>query len=237
MRRQVIRLLRPISSPISPKSLLCLYPAISRAPFASMNRPRNRQPRPPRGGGGNRDSGRGSKRPSGTPQQAAGTVPTSSQVVPGASVFIVLKEDQPTGHETAGVVQDILTNGNHPRGIKVRLRNGQVGRVQRMSAEVEGTTQNAANPPVGSNAGSSTRGGGVVGAGRFTHRYTDVRNDDHFASEPPPRSLADFMPAASEDVAAAEPAALGPTVNCPICEAFEGDEAAVTHHIEQAHLG
>lgn len=203
-----------------------------------MNRPRNRQPRPPRGGGGNRDGGRGGKRAPGTPQQAAGTVPTLSQVVPGASVYIVLKEDQPTGRETPGVVQDILTNGNHPRGIKVRLRNGQVGRVQRMRTEAEASVPGPANPSVGSKPSSSARGGGATGAGgRFTHRYTDVRNDDYFADGPPPRSLADFMPAASQDVADTEPVASGPTVNCPICEAFEGDEAAVTHHIEQAHLG
>ncbi|MDD5437826.1 MAG: YwbE family protein [Patescibacteria group bacterium] len=50
---------------------------------------------------------------------------------PGAKVLIVLKKDQPTGKLTEGIVQDILTNKlNHPRGIKVRLTNGQVGRVQ-----------------------------------------------------------------------------------------------------------
>ncbi len=49
----------------------------------------------------------------------------------GLSVAIVLKQDQRTGRQTIGVVKDILTNsGNHPHGIKVRLTNGQVGRVQ-----------------------------------------------------------------------------------------------------------
>jgi uncharacterized repeat protein (TIGR03833 family) len=52
-------------------------------------------------------------------------------VRPGAKVAIVLKKDQPTGKLTEGVVQDILTSSaNHPRGIKVRLTTGQVGRVQ-----------------------------------------------------------------------------------------------------------
>jgi uncharacterized repeat protein (TIGR03833 family) len=33
--------------------------------------------------------------------------------------------------QTEGVVKDILTNSQfHPHGIKVRLTNGQVGRVQ-----------------------------------------------------------------------------------------------------------
>ena len=49
----------------------------------------------------------------------------------GAEVEIVLKEDQRTGTLTRGVVADILTSSpNHPHGIKVRLEDGQVGRVQ-----------------------------------------------------------------------------------------------------------
>jgi uncharacterized repeat protein (TIGR03833 family) len=50
---------------------------------------------------------------------------------PGMSVVIVLKQDQRTGKRTNGIVKDILTNSaNHPHGIKVRLTDGQVGRVQ-----------------------------------------------------------------------------------------------------------
>ncbi|HXO20575.1 MAG TPA: YwbE family protein [Thermoanaerobaculia bacterium] len=50
---------------------------------------------------------------------------------PGLEVEVVLKQDQRTGKRTRGVVRDILTNSPfHPRGIKVRLRTGQVGRVQ-----------------------------------------------------------------------------------------------------------
>lgn len=49
----------------------------------------------------------------------------------GLEVDIVLKQDQPTGKRTRGVVKDILTNSaTHPHGIKVRLQDGQVGRVQ-----------------------------------------------------------------------------------------------------------
>jgi len=55
---------------------------------------------------------------------------------PGMQVAIVLKQDQRTGKETVGVVKDLLTNSpNHPHGIKVRLEDGQVGRVQRIMAE------------------------------------------------------------------------------------------------------
>jgi hypothetical protein len=54
-----------------------------------------------------------------------------SNIKPGIKVKIVLKKDQPTGVLTEGIVKDILTNSAvHPRGIKVRLEDGQVGRVQ-----------------------------------------------------------------------------------------------------------
>jgi uncharacterized repeat protein (TIGR03833 family) len=50
---------------------------------------------------------------------------------PGLAVAVVLKQDQRTGKLTRGVVKDVLTNSAyHPHGIKVRLVDGQVGRVQ-----------------------------------------------------------------------------------------------------------
>ena len=52
-------------------------------------------------------------------------------ITAGLEVAIVLKADQRTGKLTRGVVKDILTNSSfHPHGIKVRLLDGQVGRVQ-----------------------------------------------------------------------------------------------------------
>jgi len=49
----------------------------------------------------------------------------------GSSVSIVKKEDQQTGKLTKGIVEVVLTNSpTHPQGIKVRLENGQVGRVK-----------------------------------------------------------------------------------------------------------
>jgi uncharacterized repeat protein (TIGR03833 family) len=52
-------------------------------------------------------------------------------IKPGQRVAIVLKQDQRTGKRTEGIVADILTkSSSHPRGIKVRLTDGQVGRVQ-----------------------------------------------------------------------------------------------------------
>jgi len=56
---------------------------------------------------------------------------TRAHIKPGMTVLIVLKQDQPTGKLTKGVVKDILTKSpTHPHGIKVRLTNGQVGRVK-----------------------------------------------------------------------------------------------------------
>ena len=51
----------------------------------------------------------------------------------GCTVDIVLKKDQRSGNLTRGEVKDILTNSpTHPHGIKVRLKDGQVGRVQKI---------------------------------------------------------------------------------------------------------
>lgn len=52
-------------------------------------------------------------------------------IQPGVEVDIVLKKDQPTGALTHGIVQALLTSkAVHPRGIKVRLASGEIGRVQ-----------------------------------------------------------------------------------------------------------
>lgn len=54
----------------------------------------------------------------------------------GSAVAIVLKKDQPTGSLTWGRVAEILTNSStHPHGIKVRLTDGSVGRVQQIYDE------------------------------------------------------------------------------------------------------
>lgn len=59
------------------------------------------------------------------------TVPARKELSPGLRVAIVLKRDQRTGKRTTGVLSTILTKSpTHPHGIKVRLEDGQVGRVQ-----------------------------------------------------------------------------------------------------------
>ena len=50
---------------------------------------------------------------------------------PGSKVLIVLKKDQRSGKLTEGIVKDILTKvAVHHHGIKVRLQNGEIGRVK-----------------------------------------------------------------------------------------------------------
>lgn len=54
-------------------------------------------------------------------------------IAPGLKVKIVLKKDQRTGALTEGIVKDLLTKSpSHPHGIKVRLEDGQVGRVKQI---------------------------------------------------------------------------------------------------------
>lgn len=54
----------------------------------------------------------------------------------GLTVDIVLKQDQRTGKTTRGIVKNLLTKSPfHPHGIKVRLEDGQVGRVQQIIQE------------------------------------------------------------------------------------------------------
>ncbi|KAK8106506.1 hypothetical protein PG999_009865 [Apiospora kogelbergensis] len=180
----------------------------------------------------------------------ANRVPNTTQVVPGASVSIVLKADQRTGREVQGVVRDVLTRGDHHRGIKVRLADGRIGRVQRLAprpaegSEAPGETAPAAHPPH------------FRSEGRQRPQYQDVRFDGHF--EPPTEQvdLAAYIKppkqrgkkgrkAAQNDAAADDAAPAGgegsnadvatdvvtATAICPVCSAFEGDEAAVAHHV------
>ena len=61
---------------------------------------------------------------------------TRANIKPGLTVLIVLKQDQASGKLTKGIVKDILTKSpTHPHGIKVRLMDGQVGRVKEIVTE------------------------------------------------------------------------------------------------------
>jgi uncharacterized repeat protein (TIGR03833 family) len=59
-----------------------------------------------------------------------------NDIYPGLEVDIILKKDQRNGKRTRGIVKDLLTSSAyHSRGIKVRLEDGQVGRVAEIVEE------------------------------------------------------------------------------------------------------
>ena len=59
-----------------------------------------------------------------------------SEIKIGARVQVVEKHNQRTGELTEGIVARILTpSSNHPRGIKVMLEDGRVGRVQKIVSD------------------------------------------------------------------------------------------------------
>jgi len=60
------------------------------------------------------------------------SIPSHSQISRGAEVSVILKEDQSTGRQVQGIVEDVLTQHDHPRGVEVLLMDGRVGRVQKV---------------------------------------------------------------------------------------------------------
>lgn len=77
-------------------------------------------------------------------------LPSRDELKIGLKVEIETKKDQGTGRLTAGILDKILTGGmSHPYGIKVRLRDGQVGRVKKIagSAPSPGSKTGAATGP------------------------------------------------------------------------------------------
>ena len=64
---------------------------------------------------------------------AALGIPNKNEIRSGSRVQIETKQNQGKGKLTGGIVLDILTNSKtHPHGIKVRLEDGQVGRVKKI---------------------------------------------------------------------------------------------------------
>ena len=59
-------------------------------------------------------------------------------IFPGLEVDIILKKDQRSGKLTRSIVKQLLTSASfHSRGIKVRLEDGQIGRVAYIIGEEE----------------------------------------------------------------------------------------------------
>ena len=197
-----------------------------------MQRPRNRQ-----GRGASlaeRGRGRGRGRVSDRQLDYSSNIPNISQVVPGGFVSIVLKVDQPTGKEVQGIVADVLTNGNHPRGIKVRLVDGRVGRVQKMATEDEAKTGSDGLNGMGRNGEQGGLRYAPRTVGRLQNR--DLREEEGMGMPATGYSLGDFLPVGHplrEDDSTPRFAIESsvPLSTCPVCGDFEGDELAVSHHV------
>lgn len=64
-------------------------------------------------------------------------LPARNDLKAGLAVEVETKEDQGTGRLVSGTIAEILTaSKRHPHGIKVRLRNGRVGRVKKVAGSV-----------------------------------------------------------------------------------------------------
>ncbi|KAF7900072.1 hypothetical protein EAF00_004408 [Botryotinia globosa] len=144
-----------------------------------------------RGGGYGRGRGNNDRAPSSHTKYSP--VPRIALLHPGTPVSIVLKMDQGSGREVKGFVGELLTRGDHPRGVKVRLRDGRVGRVQRLCTEWEaeegegGMRGLGRNGEVGGGEGEGGRSGGIDektggmrrGGGRGGKTYSDFRTDGY----------------------------------------------------------
>ncbi|KAK4113230.1 hypothetical protein N656DRAFT_752406 [Canariomyces notabilis] len=166
-------------------------------------------------------------------------VPTTAAVFPGANVNIVLKADQPTGRTVSGTVAEVLTRGNHPRGIKVRLVDNRVGRVQSI-AGASVTTTDAAN--IESEAlpdePQSTNTRGNPRARRVRDGPVDVRGEE----QPLATIGLDAGNAGDDDGVdshsggiESQPQQEQEVSTCPVCSDFNGDVAALTYHV-QSHF-
>lgn len=167
-------------------------------------------------------------------------VPSTREVVAGAPVNIVLKQDQPTGRTVSGIVQDVLTRGNHPRGIKVRLSDGRVGRVQSMATAgaISSSTSNAPTESPSVSFGSARNGlvrdarldmpppSTAVGLDAYIKPAKTKRKGGKSAgaSSSTTNDAIEQGPS-SGDVVAEEDSA------CPVCGNFRGDATAVAHHV------
>ncbi|KAF3312861.1 hypothetical protein TWF173_006447 [Orbilia oligospora] len=226
-------------------------------------------------------------------------VPRHSAIHTNTHVSIVLKEDQPTGRQVTGLVADVLTRGDHHRGVKVRLKDGRVGRVQRVLhgvPESSSTIQSGSagggqldgaaamgesssgfqNVNLGDRGGSgghgnNYRGGRGRGRGGFRpYNVSSARGEDGNERSEATYDLTAFIRGGrrggryrnqrggrgfgNTDADGSggrweelELSSLGseeflenipsndPIIRCPVCSDFEGDETAVSHHVE-AHF-
>jgi uncharacterized repeat protein (TIGR03833 family) len=108
----------------------------------------------------------------------------------GLNVNIVLKADQSTGKLTTGKISRFLTRGDHPRGIKVALTDGRIGRVQSMASNSDSNGSTATDA---TSAQSDTRQFSQIQLGRGAR---GIQDDYRLDPEPAETSsLLDYVKA------------------------------------------
>lgn len=192
-------------------------------------------------------------------------VPKWNQIAINGAVSVILKQDQATGRQVQGFVAELLTRGDHPHGVKVRLTDGRVGRVQKLASENEAHA-GTSSQPLGRNGEESSLQSSVGTNAKVV--YHDARKDGHdydydsTCGDVSHQSLEDYVvtkaprrrkaklatPTKVEElgtIGGSHGQSLSPpdTSNgaifasaqsvCPVCNAFEGDEEAVAHHVDQ----
>jgi uncharacterized repeat protein (TIGR03833 family) len=185
-------------------------------------------------------------------------VPTTAAVFPGANVNIVLKADQPTGRTVSGTVAEVLTRGNHPRGIKVRLVDNRIGRVQSIAGPPAPTDTTNTESEALPDEPHSTNTFGNFRARRVRARATDVRGEEQPMStigldayiKPVGKAKRgrgkgkgggrgtgnanDEVDGSSGGIES-QPQQEQEVSTCPVCSDFNGDVAALTYHV-QSHF-
>ncbi len=166
-------------------------------------------------------------------------VPQAAAVTPGTRVHIVLKADQPTGRQVTGTVAEVLTRGDHPHGIKVRLADGRVGRVQKLAGPEDGGPADVAGSDGAASGGWPQ--GRRDGDEEALLPAEEIGLDAYIRPARPTRrgrrngSGKDVDVDVDVDVEVDVPDGQGGApdgvVRCPVCDTFEGDEAAVAHHV------
>lgn len=151
-------------------------------------------------------------------------VPPISAIRRGVPVSIVLKQDQRTGKRTTGHVADILTRGDHPRGVKVRLSSGLIGRVQSLvqADQADMSSYQAGNSQAPYQNSNPPQYAQVTGAYRPQQGH---ENAPPMPSRPAARTLQDFVPQEEH----------GEQIE--YMQTFENNRAPTTEEIDREELG
>lgn len=130
-------------------------------------------------------------------------VPRHAAIQRGTLVSIVLKQDQRTGRQVQGSVSDILTRADHPRGVKVRLSDGRVGRVQAIMSHNQQQQQQQSPYAQGAGYDQHPQYSGVVSSSSDSYSQQPPRNTPQYDQRAPNtpqrpsgsvRTLDDFIP-------------------------------------------